>query len=289
MTMYITSIMHTIFSIKKIIGITGLLALGVLSFFFRDNVSRWLAFNDSIPPAVVVNDTAPGNTPPVISSAGDKITPPIVPPSIVSPLALSGYKGRDPAEVRPTPDEIKLFSEEQKQDLYRAIGNYGTAVKENPDYFNGWLQIGLLKKVIGDFEGARDAWEYAGVIRPQNSISFSNLGELYWRYVPDFPRSEMNFRTAIINNLGDVMVYVSLSHLYLYSYTEKFTLADEVIQEGLAANPDAIDLLKALARVYEVQKDYAHAIEAWERVLASEPGNTDVAATITALKQKNAQ
>lgn len=281
--------MNTPFSIKKIIGVALLVALGAFSFFFRDNVSTWLAFNDSPPPVIVDNDDGPKDSlpPPNITPPSDNKK--ILPPPISSPLALSGYRGRDPIEVNPDPDEVKLFSEEQKQDLYRAIGNHGAAVKENPDFFNGWMQVGLLKKVIGDFEGARDAWEYAGVIRPQNSVSFSNLGEVYWRYLPDFPRSERNFKTAIANNSADVMVYVSLSQLYLYSYTEKFMLADEVIVEGLAANPDNIDLLKALARVYEIQKEYAHAIEAWERVLASEPNNTDVAATIIALKQKSAQ
>lgn len=281
--------MYTIFSIKKIIGITGLLALGIASFFFRDNISTWLTFNEVVPQVIVDNDSESKDSlppPDVTPPSGNKN---ILPPPTSSPLVLSGYKGRDPMEVRPDPEEVKLFSEEQKQDLYRAIGNYGAAVKENADYFNGWLELGLLKKVIGDFEGARDAWEYAGVIRPQNSVSFSNLGELYWRYLPDFPRSEMNFRTAIAKNPADVMVYVSLSHLYLYSYTGKFDRADEVIVEGLTVNPDNIDLLKALARVYEVQKDYAHAIKTWERVLAGEPNNTDVAATITALKQKSAQ
>lgn len=278
--------MGTIFSVKKIIGIVLLLVLGVLSFLFRDDMSTWLAFNDSPPPVIADNDDGPKDSLPPPDSTPPSDNKEILPPPTSSPLALSGYKGRDPMEVRPDPDEVKLFSEEQKQDLYRAIGNHGVAVKENPAYFNGWMQVGLLKKVIGDFEGARDAWEYAGIIRPQNSTSFSNLGELYWRYVPDFPRSEMNFRTAITNNPSDAMVYVSLSHLYLYSYTEKFMLAPAAILEGLAANPDTIDLLKALARVYEVQKEYARAIETWERVLAAEPNNADVAAAIAALKKK---
>ena len=284
--MYTVTDMLLPLPIKKIIGVAFLVILGVLSFFFRDNVSSWLAFNDSAPPIIVDTINEPKSSPPpgsVVPPLSGKVPPPS---RIVAPSGVV-YTGRDPEEVRPVPEEVKLFSEDQKHNIYRAIGNHGAAVKENPDYFNGWLQLGLLKKVIGDYIGARDAWEYAGVIRPQNSISFSNLGELYWRYLPDFPRAEQNFRIAVANNPMDVMIYISWSDLYRYSYGEKFNLADDVLIQGLAVSPDHVDLLKTLARVYEAQKDYARAIETWERVLVGEPNNTDVAAVLTALKQRS--
>ena len=133
-------------------------------------------------------------------------TPIISPDGTLSPVGSAPpplYRGRDPEEVLPAAGEVKLFSEEQKQEIYRAIGNHGKGVNENPDYFNGWIQVGLLKKVIGDFEGASDAWEYAGLIRPQNSVSFSNLGELYWRYLRDYPKSEANFKISLANKPDD--------------------------------------------------------------------------------------
>lgn len=283
--------MYHLFSSKKVIGITLIIAAGVLSFFFRNDISQWLAFNDSAPP-VIVGDThggdktaVPGNTEPVSKP------PPPGHKGIVLPSgsALPRYTGRDPMEVRPNPEDVKLFSEQQKKDLYAAIGNHGKAVKENLDYFNGWVQLGLIKKVIGDYEGARDAWEYAGMIRPLSSTPFANLGELYWRYLPHFSKSEANFKTAIKNNPMDEMVYISLSDLYFYSYAEKAGFADDILLRGLEENPNNVNLLKALARVYEREKEYAKAIETWERVLGAEPGNTQVAATLESLKKKSAQ
>ena len=283
--------MDTIFSSKKGVGLALVILVGVLSFFFRNDISKWLAFNDSLPP-VIVEDThegdkisPPGNTEPVSEP------PPPRPVGIVTPIAHTEphYTGRDPMEVRPNPEEVKLFSEQQKKELYAAIGNHGKAVKENPDYFNGWIQIGLIKKVIGDYEGARDAWEYAGMIRLLSSTPFSNLGELYWRYLPNFPKSEANFKTAIKNNPTDEMVYISLSDLYFYSYAEKHGLADDILLQGLEKNPNDINLLKTLARVYEREKEYAKAIETWQKVLAAEPGNTDVASVIESLKKKSVQ
>lgn len=196
------------------------------------------------------------------------------------------YGGRDPQEVRPDPEEVLNFSEEQKQKIYDGINDYGQAVKRDPDFFFGWIQAGLLKKVIGDFEGARDAWEYMSIIRPLNSISFANLGELYWRYLPDYPKSEANFQIAIKNKPDDVQSYISLSDLYFYSYKEKEHLADDILLEGLKANPDDPTLMKMLAYFYERQGRHADAITWWQNVLEREPDNKEVAAAIEALKKK---
>ena len=171
------------------------------------------------------------------------------------------------------PEEVKLFSEAQKQEIYRSLQNFGKSVKEKPDFFAGWLQLGLLKKNIGDFDGARDAWEYASIIRPLNDISFANLGQLYWRYLHLFSQSEKNFKMAIKNNPNDAGTYASLSDLYFYSMKEKADLADDVLLQGIAANPANADISKALAALYERKKEYANAIEWWQKTLALDPQN----------------
>lgn len=196
------------------------------------------------------------------------------------------YKGRPTEELRPAPDEVKLFSETQKQEMYRSLQNFGKAVREDPNFFNGWIQLGLMKKIIGDYIGARDAWEYASIIRPENAISFANLGELYWRYLHLYPQAETNFKASIKNNPSDPGTYVSLSELYFYSLKEKANLADDILLQGIAANPKSIDIPKALARLYEKSGQYADAIKWWQKVLESDPKNADIIATIDALKKK---
>ena len=276
-------IMQSVIS-KKGASAAGLGLVVVLAVLFRQDISRLLHFGGAVP------DDEDGLT---------RLIPSVFPiqsfdPSVTEepdmdsglPSQLPVYRGRDPEEVRPDADEVKLFTEEQKQEIYRAIGNQGKAVNENPDYFNGWIQVGLLKKVIGDFEGARDAWEYAGLIRPQNSVSFANLGELYWRYLRDYPKSEANFRRSIANNSADSTTYASLSDLYYYSYKEKAHLTDNVLLQGLAANPESGDLMKHLARRYEELGEYQKAIGWWEKALVHDPGNTQIAAVIESLKKK---
>lgn len=210
------------------------------------------------------------------------VLPHITPVSFIFPV----YHGRPTEELRPVPDEVKLFSESNKQEIYRSLQNFGKTVKEKPDFFNGWIQLGLLKKTIGDFEGARDAWEYASLISPKNSVAFANLGELYWRYLRVYPQAEINFKASIKNKPDDPGTYVSLSELYFYSLKEKSDLADDILLQGIAANPQSMDLAKALARLYEKSEQYAKSIEWWQKVLVSDPKNMDLAATIEGLKKK---
>lgn len=223
---------------------------------------------------------------PSVSGIPSIATP--IPPHVtrVPDQPVVSYQGRPTEELRPVAGEVKLFSETQKQEIYRSLQNYGKTVKENPSFFNEWIQLGLMKKIIGDFEGARDAWEYASLIRPKNSISFANLGELYWRYLRIYPQAEINFKASIKNDPNDPGTYVSLSELYFYSLKEKDDLADDILLQGIAANPHNMDLPRSIARLYEKSGQYAQAIEWWQKVLASDPKNSDLAAMIEGLKKK---
>lgn len=276
---------------KTAIGLAvGIILIFVL--FFRGDIARLLGLieetspqvesrRDKVSEATETSSVLPEDTAEKILPVVSQDTPEV--PVISS---FTPYTGRDPQEVNPTAEGVKLMDEESRRKFYLGIENYGAALKANPGYLHGWLQLGLLKKVIGDYIGARDAWEYAGLIEPRNTVSFSNLGELYWRYLPDFPRSEANFRTAIKNRPEDPPVYISLSDFHYYSYTAKKDLADDVLLEGIAANPGSTDLKRALAGLYERDGNIAEAIIWWQKVLEKEPENTSVAAAIEALKKK---
>lgn len=267
--------MEHLFFKKAGIGIAAFFLIAAV-FLFRDTISGLFSFGPDFSPVksgnILFSDQAK-------NSEKNK-------PNISSETALPKYTGRDPQEVRPHSEEVKLFSEEQKEKLYSDIRMHGSAVKEKPDYLFGWIQVGLLKKIIGDYDGARDAWEYAGKIRPENSVSFANLGELYWRYLPDFTKSEINFKISIKNKPDDPATYMSLSDLYSYSYAGKKDLADDILLEGIVANPDSTDLMKYLANLYEREKEYVLALEWWQKALVKDPTNSEIAATIEALKKK---
>ncbi|OHA00403.1 MAG: hypothetical protein A3C11_02300 [Candidatus Sungbacteria bacterium RIFCSPHIGHO2_02_FULL_49_12] len=196
--------------------------------------------------------------------------------SIVTGQPLPKYQGRDIREIREVPEEVKLFTEDQKKVIHQRILDAAGSIDVNPDVLDPWLQLGLYKKVIGDYEGARDAWEYASIIRPQNLMSFKNLGELYWHYLPDFPRAEKNLRTAIQNEPTYIDSYITLHEIYRYSYKEKADAADDVLLEGLVANPDHRDLIAYLARYYKETGNKGGAIEYYRKLQRFSPEDADI-------------
>lgn len=265
---------------KNIAGFVVFLVLAGLLTGFRGKIASWLSFEKE-PTVVPVakKKIVEAVVPPVSAPAPDKKSI-----SAVLPLAdktpekpkIPMYTGRDPAEVRPVPEEVRLFSEDQRQQIYSALKTHGQSVKAQPKYFWGWIQVGLVKKTIGDFEGSRDAWEYAGLIEPLNSLSFSNLGELYWRYLPDYPKSEQSFRTSIKHKPNDWQNYISLAELYHYSYKEKYDLADDVLLEGLQNNPGDGNIMRRLAYLYEQREEWDKALDWWKKILETSPDDEEV-------------
>ena len=185
-----------------------------------------------------------GSNTPILKSPGSQETPPtaVLPQSQpVQGRPMSApvrYLGRPLGEVKPDQQEVASFSDEQRQHIYNEIGNYADALTKNPDFFNGWIQLGLLKKGIGDYIGARDAWEYAGMIRAKNSVSFGNLGELYANYLHKPEQAEQNFKRAITNDPADWAKYISLADLYTNVMTAKSAEAPGVLLGGIKKNPD---------------------------------------------------
>ena len=117
-------------------------------------------------------------------------------------------------------------------------------------------------------------------------MSFKNLGELYWHYLPDFPKAEANLETAIQNEPGFIDSYITLHEVYRYSYKEKADLADDVLLEGLTKNPNNRDLIAYLARYYKDTGNTSAAIEYYQKLQVLQPGDPDIAEELKKLRAK---
>jgi len=153
------------------------------------------------------------------------------------------------------------LQEDTKILLREKIAKLRNNLKENSDIFLDWLDLGLNYKIVGDYESARDSWEYASAIRPENSVSFANLGDLYHYYLKDFPKAEQNLRKAIENDKQNISFYIRLHELYKYSYKQDTTLVTDILFEGISANSESIDLLITLATSYKEIGDKVNAIK----------------------------
>lgn len=146
-----------------------------------------------------------------------------------------------------------------------------------------WIAVGVTKKFFNDFEGARDAWEYAGVLYPNNALSFANLGNLYAFYLHDNIKAEANFKKAIADDPYQPGYYLSLADFYKNVDVAKKSEAPKVLLEGMRVIKD-VNLVLALATYYRDGGDKANALKYYEEVLKISPNQAGIPEEIDRLK-----
>lgn len=152
--------------------------------------------------------------------------------------------------------EFKILNENILPDVKERYQKKYELTKEkllnDPENFVAWIDLGIIKKGVHDYKGAEEAWLRLGEIRPQNSTSFGNLGDLYDHFLKDYPKSEWAYKKAIENSRGEPQnanYYEGLFKLYYFHYSEKKDSAKPTLEESLKNNPES-KLLKGLREEY---------------------------------------
>jgi tetratricopeptide (TPR) repeat protein len=176
--------------------------------------------------------------------------------------------------------KYKLDFEEDKKDVLTSSDGFN---------MSALINIGSIKRGVGDFEGARDVWEYVGVKRPDNSISFFNLGQLYAENLKDNQKAEESFLRCLENSIGESgneQYYRGVVDFYTYFYPEKISEVEKILLEALETEQyqNSQDLLALLATYYGKNGQKEKALEYWQRVLKIDPGNEGVKMEIERLK-----
>ena len=241
---------------KKLLAIIGLVvvALGAGFLIYRD-------MNKEVPEGAieVVDNTF---------DASDVSTIAVGEPNPNAPKA--------PTLVRSTEFKNTLSPETKTVILSNLDSAIKTLQKDSAD-FSAWIMLGVYRKNLGNYEGAREAWDYAKTLAPNDVVPYNNLADLYHYYIKDFKKSEENWKKAIAVKSDYLLAYSGIVDLYKYSMTEKKGEIPVVLKEGISKNPDALDLVVMLAHYYqdvgsitEAKKAYGDAIATAERL-----GNTD--------------
>jgi len=149
--------------------------------------------------------------------------------------------------------------------------------------------IAMIKRMAGDFEGARDVWNYVSLKSPKNSVSFFNLGQLYAEDLKDNKKAEEGFLKALENSQGESgneQYYRGVVDFYTYYYPEKISEVEKILLAALATEQyqNSQDLLALIAAYYGNNGKKEKALEYWQKVLKIDPGNEAVKAEIEKLK-----
>ncbi len=164
-----------------------------------------------------------------------------------TPAAVSEEQGPSlsPEEIKKQmPDldgEIVVkgdISEETKNTALKKIKEIIAQLKEDYDQREEWLNLGIWRKTLGDYEGTREAWEFVTLIRPDDPVAFHNLGDLYSQYLIDYPKAEKYYLTAIAKDPKTSFYYVKLHEFYRY-FVKKPDSAENILVQGVKATNDS--------------------------------------------------
>ncbi len=138
-------------------------------------------------------------------------------------------------------------SEETKNLAIEKIKEIIAQLKTDYDRREEWLNLGIWRKALGDYEGAEQAWKFVTLIRPNDPVAFHNLGDLYSQYLVDFPKAEKNYLIAIEKDPGTAFFYMKLHEFYRY-FMKKPDLAENILVQGIKATNDST--LKTILEAY---------------------------------------
>ena len=110
-------------------------------------------------------------------------------------------------------------------------------LKADYDRREDWLNLGIWRKTIGDYEGAREAWEFVILIRPNDAVSYHNLGDLYSYNLIDFPKAEKYYLAAIAKEPAAAFFYIKLHEFYRY-FLKRPDLAEDILVKAVKAIGD---------------------------------------------------
>jgi tetratricopeptide (TPR) repeat protein len=147
-----------------------------------------------------------------------------------------------------------------KKQIENIIKQTIAEVKANPYSFDTWIKLGTEFKIAGDYQAAREMWEYVNLVVPTNVASFSNLGDLYQGFLKDYVKAEYNLKKVVQNDPNYIEGYVNLSNLYRYQLKDQ-AKAISTLKDGIAKNLKAVDLYLNLASYYKEIGDKVSALK----------------------------
>ena len=138
-----------------------------------------------------------------------------------------------------------------KENAIAKLKEIAELIKQDYNTIYPWFDLGAYRKLIGDYDGAIEAWNFAITAWPKDFVAYHNLGGLYGFTLKNYPKSEEYFLKSIEVNPGNISGYLELADLYEYAYAAKADQAEVILLKGLENNPGEANLTTALSSYRE--------------------------------------
>lgn len=135
------------------------------------------------------------------------------------------------------------ISLEAKEISVQKVSTIQNQLRQNPNDFYGWLDLGIYQKMGGDYDGTVISWKYASKLAPNDYISLGNLGNLYAYFLNNLEESEKYYKEALIKGSTQPHLYTQLAEVYAYLFKNK-EKAQAILDEGIKNIPGDLNLLQ---------------------------------------------
>lgn len=192
-------------------------------------------------------------------------------------MSLPSYTGEPIRELNPSPQAAASVGVLYIEKYQKNLAEIAERLEKNPRNYDAWLGIAYIKKLFSNYIGTRDAWEYAKIVSPDSPTAYFNLGELYGYELKDPMKAEENYKSALRLNPYNFDYYRGLANFYedVLKTPEK---AETILLSALDKIPHTeVYLFAEIGAFYRDQKNYAKAIEYFEKALVAAEAALDPA------------
>jgi len=153
---------------------------------------------------------------------------------------------------------------------------------ENTSNSNNLQNYAVAQYATGDVAGAEDTYRKQLQVDANNAVAHNNLANAL-RDQGNYEEAVKEYQQAIKLNPKSTTSYINLANMYQYSLS-KIDNGIEVYKDGIAQNPDSVDLLVLLGNTYAQNDDKESAQKYFQKALDLQPENTAAKAGMERLK-----
>ncbi|AFZ11448.1 Tetratricopeptide TPR_1 repeat-containing protein [Crinalium epipsammum PCC 9333] len=163
-----------------------------------------------------------------------------------------------------------VYSDQKQWD--KAIDDYNTAIKINPQYANAYLMRGDVYSDQKQWDKAIDDYNTAIKINSNNAWAYSARGLVYYKQ-KQWNKAIDDYNTAIKINPGDAFAYSARG--LVYKEQKQWDKAIDDYTTAIKINPQYADAYSLRGRVHDQQKQWDKAIDDFTTAIKINPNNAN--------------
>lgn len=168
--------------------------------------------------------------------------------------------------IKPVFEIYKALAEVyyDKNDPDQAIILYKKAIEFDPEFTEGFYNLGVLFQKHGNFDEAISYYEKVTELKPDHLSVYNNMA-LIFSSQNKLIEAINCYQKAIYLDFADTSAYFNLGNLYIE--LNKFDEAQECFQKNIELNPEDAGAYYSLGVNYLLKKQYDKAFEALSKAL----------------------